>query len=200
MVKKSNRQLWTEHVSRLNGEKSKNLKLVDNELKLAKRGYSGVILGIDPSLRGTGVAVIESNSQNCRFIFSKRLTIANEFSFYDCLGKLYNEISIIVDRFHPTFAAMEQTIFVQNYRVAQILGSVRGAMVAALVNKGLQITEYPPLRIKQAITGVGRASKEQVFRTVKNILSIDGNISYDESDALAVACCHAWTFTITKGS
>lgn len=196
MKKKSSRQLWTEYlIGNKEGKFSELcLKNVETDGVVKKRGFNGTILGIDPSLRGTGVAVIRADGQRFWFVFSKKLTITNKFSFYDCLGKLYNEITAISDKFQPDFAAMEQTIFVQNYKVAQILGSVRGAMVAALVNKGVPIAEYPPLRIKQAVTGVGRASKEQVMRTMKNLLRIDGDISWDESDALAAACCHAWTF------
>lgn len=193
-MRKSNRQLWTERIANLSNSGTKELKLSKDGLYDLKHGCDGIILGVDPSLRGTGIAIIEANHKNCRFIFSKRLTITTKFSFYDCLGKLYNEISSIVDEFQPVFAAMEQTIFVQNYKIAQTLGSVRGAIAAALINKGKKIAEYPPLRIKQAVTGLGRASKEQVLRTMKNILHITGDISYDEADALAVACCHAWTF------
>jgi crossover junction endodeoxyribonuclease RuvC len=105
------------------------------------------------------------------------------------------EIDGIVGEYKPSYSAMERPIFVQNYKTAQALGSVRGAIIAALVNSGVEICEYSPLRVKQAVTGVGRASKEQVMRTIKNILAIRHDISGDESDALAVACCHAWTFT-----
>ncbi len=192
-MRKSNRQLWTERVKDIAHNKTRVLQLSDNDFDL-NHGCDGIILGIDPSLRGTGLAVIESNNQRCRLIFSKKVTISSGVSFYDCLGKLYNEVSMIVDKFHPCYASMEQTIFVQNYRIAQILGSVRGAIIASLINNAIKIIEYPPLRVKQAVTGVGRASKEQVMRTIKNILSIDDDISYDEADALAVACCQAWTF------
>jgi crossover junction endodeoxyribonuclease RuvC len=62
----------------------------------------------------------------------------------------------------------------------------------------MEICEYPPLRIKQAVTGLGRASKEQVMRTVKGVLGMECEISNDESDAIAAACCLAWTFTKRK--
>jgi crossover junction endodeoxyribonuclease RuvC len=116
------------------------------------------------------------------------------------LGKIFREIDAIAERYQPDCAAMENTIFVQNYRIAQILGSVRGAIVASLASRGIEICEYPPLRVKQAVTGVGRASKEQVRRTMVNLLAIGHEISNDESDAMAVACCHAWTFVPSKKS
>jgi crossover junction endodeoxyribonuclease RuvC len=60
------------------------------------------------------------------------------------------------------------------------------------MGKNLEIAEYEPLRIKLAVTGIGRAPKEQVRRTVCGILGVGGNISYDESDAIAAALCHGW--------
>lgn len=194
MIKKSSRQLWTEHVNdKVN--KNTNLNLLKN---VSCHGYSGIIFGIDPSLRGTGVAIIESKKNTCNFLFSKRLMFNSRIPFYDCLAKIYKEIDNIIKDYKPNCAAIEQTIFVQNYRIAQILGSVRGAIVVALASNAITICEYPPLRIKQAITGIGRASKEQIKRTIINLLSIDHDITYDEADALAVACCHAWTFSESK--
>ncbi|MDR3274107.1 MAG: crossover junction endodeoxyribonuclease RuvC [Puniceicoccales bacterium] len=188
MAKKSTRQLWTDA---LNGGSLKKQKSTDYQ---CSRGCSGIILGIDPSLRGTGIAILESYEKRFKFIFSKRLSLEPRFSFYRCLGEIFGEIDEIVVKYQPSYAAVERTIFVQNYKIAQTLGSVRGAVLAALARREIEVCEYPPLRIKQAITGVGRASKEQVMGTVKNILNIEHEISSDESDALAAACCHAWTF------
>ncbi|MDR2435885.1 MAG: crossover junction endodeoxyribonuclease RuvC [Puniceicoccales bacterium] len=187
-MKKSTRQLWTDALA---GGSLKKSKKIDDQ---CSRGCSGIILGIDPSLRGTGIAILESEGNSCKLVFSKRLSLAPKIPFYECLGELFRIINGIVGEYKPNHSAMERPIFVQNYSIAQALGSVRGAIIAALVNGGVEICEYSPLRIKQAVTGVGRASKEQVMRTIKNILAIRHDISSDESDALAVACCHAWTF------
>jgi crossover junction endodeoxyribonuclease RuvC len=185
--------LWTEALSG-----SKSLVKTQHVARRYLRGYDGVILGIDPSLRGTGVAILESREKQNRFIFSERLSFGARLSFYQCLGEIFKKIGDVVDKYHPDCVAIEQTIFVQNYKIAQILGSVRGAIIAVLANKGIEICEYPPLRIKQAVTGMGRASKEQVMGTIKNLLNINHEISGDESDALAVACCHAWTFPLSE--
>jgi len=120
--------------------------------------------------------------------------LGSRFSFHKCLGEVFGEIDEIVAKYQPNYAAIERTIFVQNYKIAQTLGSVRGAVIAALARKEIEVCEYPPLRIKQAVAGIGRASKEHVMATIKNILNIRREISSDESNALAVACCHAWTF------
>jgi len=90
--------------------------------------------------------------------------------------------------------AIEQTIYVQNFQTAQILGAARGAAIAAAAMRGLPVFEYAPLRVKQAIVGLGRASKEQVARTILSLTGTDLGTCFDESDAAAVALCHAFTW------
>src|SRR5208282_5911511 len=90
--------------------------------------------------------------------------------------------------------ALEQTIYVQNFRTAQILGAARGAAIAAAAIRGLPVFEYAPLRVKQAVTGSGRASKEQLARTLMAFLGHAETLATDESDAAGVALCHAFTW------
>jgi crossover junction endodeoxyribonuclease RuvC len=90
--------------------------------------------------------------------------------------------------------ALEQTIYVQNIRTAQILGAARGAAIAAAALQDLPVFEYPPLRVKQAVVGAGRASKEQMARTVMALLGHGRTLALDEADAAGVALCHAFTW------
>jgi crossover junction endodeoxyribonuclease RuvC len=90
--------------------------------------------------------------------------------------------------------ALEQTIYVQNFQTAQILGAARGAAMAAAALRDLPVFEYAPLRVKQAVAGSGRASKEQLSRTVRSIFGHGRSLAFDESDAAAVALCHAYTW------
>jgi crossover junction endodeoxyribonuclease RuvC len=90
--------------------------------------------------------------------------------------------------------ALEQTIYVQNIRTAQILGAARGAAIAAAALGDLPVFEYPPLRVKQAVVGAGRASKEQMARTVAMLLGLGRSLPSDEADAAGVALCHAYTW------
>ena len=90
--------------------------------------------------------------------------------------------------------ALEQTIYVQNIRTAQILGAARGAAIAAAALQDLPVFEYPPLRVKQAVVGFGRASKEQMARTVMALLGHGRPLAADEADAAGVALCHAFTW------
>jgi crossover junction endodeoxyribonuclease RuvC len=90
--------------------------------------------------------------------------------------------------------ALEQTIYVQNFQTAQILGAARGAAIAAAALRGLPIFEYAPLRVKQAVAGTGRASKVQLARTVKLHFGHAAVMAFDEADAAGVALCHAFTW------
>src|SRR5262249_17334480 len=90
--------------------------------------------------------------------------------------------------------ALEQTIYVQNFQTAQILGAARGAAIAAAALRERPVFEYPPLRGEQAVGGAGRASKEQVARTVAALLGHGRTLAPDEADAAGVALCHAFTW------
>jgi crossover junction endodeoxyribonuclease RuvC len=90
--------------------------------------------------------------------------------------------------------ALEQTIYVQNFQTAQILGAARGAAMTAAALGDRPVFEYAPLRVKQAVVGAGRASKEQVARTVMALLGHGRTLALDESDAAGVALCHAFTW------
>jgi crossover junction endodeoxyribonuclease RuvC len=90
--------------------------------------------------------------------------------------------------------ALEQTIYVQNFQTAQILGAARGAAIAAASVLGKPIFEYPPLRVKQAVVGFGRADKSQVAGITRQLLRLSAALPLDESDAAAVAFCHAFTW------
>jgi crossover junction endodeoxyribonuclease RuvC len=90
--------------------------------------------------------------------------------------------------------ALEQTIYVQNFQTAQILGAARGAAIAAVALRGLPVFEYPPLRVKQAVAGSGRASKEQMARTIRSLLGHARTLAFDEADAAGVAICHAFSW------
>lgn len=157
--------------------------------------FKGLVLGVDPSLRRTGLAVIDyRGSTGPALLHAKALPFKPSITLATCLAEIARAVSSVLDTYPIDHVALEQTIFVQNYQTAQIMGAVRGAIIATVALKGLPVFEYPPLRIKQALTGFGRASKEQLSKTVANILKIPFNFSLDEGDAAAAALCHAFTY------
>ena len=191
MARKSARRLWTEKIE---GEKQNKFVWGKGDFKLSEVFY-GRILGIDPSLRSTGLAVLNFNrNKQAELLFRQTIKLKPKLTMADCLAALSRTIDEVISKYSPDCVAVEQTIYVQNFQTAQILGAARGAAIAAAALRDLPIIEYPPLRVKQAVVGYGRASKEQVARTVGQLLGINSELTFDEADAASVALCHALTF------
>lgn len=197
---KNSRQLWTDKLSgngnNVDFSQISKCKSFGTNSICVRKNFSGIILGIDPSLRGTGIAVVDfTDKNNPKLLFSERIDVSRKYDFIESIVMISRKCSEILQNFPEiNCAVLEQTIFVQNYQIAQILGAVRGAIISVVGSSGIKIYEYAPLRIKQAVVGAGRASKEQINKTIKALLDLKVNISNDESDAAAAALCHAWTF------
>ncbi len=198
MARKSNGKLWAEFVR--NGASSPQAipslpQRVDRSLA------EGLFLGVDPSLRGTGIAVLEAKGKKASLLHSEVFRFPPSWRTESCIGEISRRIDQILQTYPVAVAAVEEAIYVQNYRTALTLGAARGAAIAAMVLRGVEIHEYPPLRIKQALVGYGRASKEQVRRTLVQMVSgATEKISLDESDAIATAVCHWLTIQRTVSS
>jgi crossover junction endodeoxyribonuclease RuvC len=162
---------------------------------LQRTPFAGAVLGIDPSLRGTGLALIEfSPSKQPVLLRCRTLKIPASRPMSYALGEIHRAVATFLSDFKVRHVALEQTIYVQNFQTAQILGAARGAAISAAALAGLDIFEYAPLRVKQAVTGAGRASKEQMARTVMSMLGHGAVLASDEADAAGVALCHAFTW------
>ncbi|EDY82062.1 crossover junction endodeoxyribonuclease RuvC [Verrucomicrobiia bacterium DG1235] len=189
MARKGVRDLWKDKVA---GKPVASTASVP--ISLIKKKYVGTILGIDPSLRGTGLAVVEfSSGGRSTLLRSETLKQKQSVSMPQCLGNICSRVLEILDTYEIDVVALEQTIYVQNFQTAQILGAARGAAIAAAAMRGKEVFEYPPLRVKQAVVGHGRASKEQVAKTIRTLLGHGALLELDESDAAAVAMTHAFT-------
>jgi len=162
---------------------------------LQRPAFRGRVLGIDPSLRGTGLALIEFVSGRQPLLLRcQTVRVSVKYPMSHCLGEIHRAVALFVSEFDPTHVALEQTIYVQNFQTAQILGAARGAAIAAAALQFKQVFEYAPLRVKQAVVGAGRASKEQMARTVMSMLGHGRTLAFDEADAAGVALCHALTW------
>lgn len=156
------------------------------------------ILGIDPGLATTGYGLIETGRVtefSCVHYGSIRSN-ADE-ALWERLKKIYDGILSIINTYRPAQVAFEDVFYGHNVQTALKLGQARGAAVIAAINAGTEIAAYSPREVKQALTGFGAASKEQVQRMVRDLLKLKEPASpMDASDALAVAICHAqrwWT-------
>lgn len=190
MARKSVRQLWKD---KLEGTLAP-AKWPDAPT-LHRPGFGGRVLGIDPSLRGTGLALLEFAPGRQPVLLSCRtVRVAAKFPLSYCLAEIHRAVEAVLAEFDARHVALEQTIYVQNFQTAQILGAARGAAIAAAALRGKDVYEYPPLRVKQAVVGHGRASKEQMARTVMGLLGHGRPLAFDEADAAGVALCHAFTW------
>lgn len=157
--------------------------------------FSGRVLGIDPSLRGTGLALIEFSPGRMPVLLRcQTVKVAPKHDMAFALGEIHRAVRAFLDETDVRHVALEQTIFVQNFQTAQILGAARGAAIAVAALHQRPVFEYAPLRVKQAVVGAGRASKDQMARTVMALLGHGRTMAFDEADAAGVALCHAFTW------
>ena len=184
------RKLWAQHLS---GQGKKN-QAIDPAALLQKKPYVGRILGIDPSLRGTGLAVLECKGNSFQLLHSETLKLTAKVASIDCLGEIHQSVAGLADLWKPRHVSCEETIYVQNFKTAQIMGSARGAALSAAAIREIPVFEYAPLRVKQAVVGYGRASKEQMSQTLSQMLGLGKPLPFDQSDALGLALCHALTW------
>lgn len=192
MPRRNARALWTEAIRRGAVGGSPAAKTAAPDAR-TPRGFRGVILGVDPSLRGTGLAVVDTRGAQPRLLASETLRVPAAVPAHLCLARIH-AAAIRLAREHGAAAvALEATVYVQNLRTMHILGASRGAALAAAGSLGLFVAEYAPARIKQAVTGNGRASKQQVEGMVRQLLGLAERLPLDEADAAAAALCHGWS-------
>jgi len=149
------------------------------------------ILGVDTSLRSTGVAVIEVSGQQMRALAYGRIHNKASLRHSECLAAIQHELNKLIEEFSPDEAAIEGAFFAKNAKTAMILGQARGVVLAACAEQLLPIYEYSPRSVKRAVVGVGSARKEQVGAMVTRLLGLDEPPQEDAADALAIAICHA---------
>lgn len=154
-----------------------------------RRKFDGIVIGIDPSLRGTGLAIVKCQNGKMTLLHSE--TLKTKGTPLEALGIIAQTVDLLCKRYRPTIAAAEETIYVQNNRTAITLGSARGAALASLALNHIPVHGYSPARIKMAVIGYGRASKTQVSSMIKTLLGLPAPLPFDEADAAAAAVCLA---------
>jgi crossover junction endodeoxyribonuclease RuvC len=148
------------------------------------------VLGIDTSLRSTGVGVVEVRGSRLVAIEQGRIHNPDRLMLSECLRRLDAGLRERIGRMQPDAAAIEDIFFCKNVRTAMILGEARGVAIAACAAAGLPVYEYAPRRVKQAVAGNGAADKVQVRKMVMSLLALEEEPQEDAGDALAIALCH----------
>ena len=149
------------------------------------------ILGVDPGTNILGYAVLEVQGKKLIPLEMGVLNLQKLGDHYEKLQTIFTRIQQLIKTHEPTEMAVEAPFFGKNVQSMLKLGRAQGVAIASAKVAGLEVEEYSPKRIKQAITGSGNASKEQVARTLEMIYKISFDDHYlDSSDALAAAVCH----------
>lgn len=152
------------------------------------------IIGIDCGSRITGYGVIETGSPRHRLLEAGVVKTNPRETFPKRLLTIAEGLRLVLAKFAPDEAAVEETFYSPNSSSSSSLRltHVRGAVLLVLAEAGLKVGEYPPARVKLAVSGNGRAEKVQVQSMVQILLNLSEPIaSFDASDAVAVALCHA---------
>ena len=147
-------------------------------------------MGIDTSLRSTGLGVVAGRGNLKVPLWHGTVKIAAKEPLSNCLVRLYESIAAALEAMAPAAVAIEGVFFFKYAKTALLLGHARGVAIAACAAARVPVYEYEPRRVKQAVAGYGAASKEQMQRMMTSMLNLEKVPPDDESDALALAVCH----------
>jgi crossover junction endodeoxyribonuclease RuvC len=149
-----------------------------------------VILGVDPSLRGTGFGVIRAAKPQPVTLAHGTIECPPSWARSRCLAKIHATLRDVIRQHQPTVCIVEGLFFAQNLQTAIIMGEARGAALVAMAEAGLEIFEVAPRKVKQAIVGYGAAQKLAVAKMVQRMLQLAELPDPDAADALALALTH----------
>ena len=152
-----------------------------------------IILGIDPGTNVMGYGILRAIGNKAQMVAMGVIDMRKESDPYLRLGRIFEDVTNIIDQYLPDEMAIEAPFFGKNVQSMLKLGRSQGVAIAAAIRHSVPIHEYAPMKIKMAITGQGQASKEQVAGMLQRLLRIadeDMPKFMDATDALGVAYCH----------
>ncbi len=150
-----------------------------------------IILGLDPSLRGTGYGVLRVGKGSPQALAHGTISCPANWARSQCLVKIVQGLREVLKKHQPAVCAVEGLFYAQNLQTALIMGEARGAALAAVAEAGLEIYELAPRKVKQAIVGFGGAQKLAVAKMVQRMLRLSEQPAPDAADALALALAYA---------
>lgn len=150
------------------------------------------ILGVDPGTIITGYGVIDNEEGKLSLVDYGVIRMKPSWSMPLRLREIYTKLEKVIEETAPDEFAIESAFYSKNVQSTLKLGHARGVSILAAVLRQIPTSEYAPREVKQAVTGTGKASKEQVEYMVMSMLGLTGKHSFlDATDALAVAICHS---------
>ncbi len=149
------------------------------------------VFGIDPGSIRTGYGCVDTDGRRHTLVICGALVTPAGASLPDKLHAIYSGLRQLIADARPDCVAVESVFHSANARSALVLGHARGVAILAAVEAGRPVVEYTPAEIKRAVTGYGRAEKQQIQLMIKLLLGLDAiPTPHDAADALAVAICH----------
>ena len=157
-------------------------------------------IGIDPGSRITGYGLVERRGAEIVYIGSGIIKTAAAGPIERRLLTIKRELDGVIARYHPAAVAVEEIFMAKNPKSTLTLGEARGVVLLAAAEAGLSVFEYTPREVKSSVTGAGGAHKSQVAAMVGRLMKLDHEPeTEDETDALAVAFCHATRASTIRG-
>lgn len=151
-----------------------------------------IILGLDPGTARTGFGVLEIQKSKLKIIAYGCIETSPKLSTADRLEKIHRQLTKLIKKYQPQQAAVEDIFFFKNLKTVIKVSQARGVLLCAVAQMKIPVAEYTPLQVKQAVSGYGRADKQQVQKMVQVILNLKEIPKPDDAaDALAVAICCA---------
>jgi crossover junction endodeoxyribonuclease RuvC len=151
------------------------------------------ILGRDPGLFHNGWALIDVSGSDPKYIDSGVILPPAKMAFADRLAFIFNGVSELCENFQPNECSIEVIFVNQNGKTTLLLGHARAAAITAVAVKNIPVFEYEPNKVKKALTSMGHADKEQIYKMISILLPNAHPKTPDESDAIAIALTHANT-------
>lgn len=159
----------------------------------------GLVLGIDPGLATTGVALVDSAGSKRVLLSVGVITTPAGMAGPKRLASIHRDLLELVRRTQPEAAAVEQLFFASNTTTAMQVAEARGVILLAMEECGVHVWEYTPMQVKVSLTGYGKASKAQMTRMVRAVVSVPEKLPDDAFDAVAVALCHLHSQRLSPG-
>jgi crossover junction endodeoxyribonuclease RuvC len=148
------------------------------------------ILGIDPGSRITGYGIVDVDGSRLRLVECGVVQLSGD-DFAARLKRIFDALGEVIEQHAPAEFAIEKIFVHRNVTSALKLGQARGAALLAAATREIEVFEYSPNEVKQAVTGRGHANKEQIQHMIRVLLGLREAPAEDAADALAVAVCHA---------
>jgi crossover junction endodeoxyribonuclease RuvC len=183
-------QQFEQMKARVAGKIPAPLPMFESRTVLAKTAQQ-IILGVDPSLRGTGYGVIRAVKSQPQTLAHGTISCPSTWPRSRCLAKIAETLRGVIKDHQPTLCIIEGLFYAQNLQTALIMGEARGAALAVIGEAGIEIHEIAARKVKQSIVGYGAAQKIAVAKMVQRMLKLAELPSPDAADALALALAHS---------